>query len=217
MKKYDNKESRLENLSNPLFICKKADIRRKPISQCLFDDFWQEGELCILFSDTNLGKSLLAVQISDSLSKGAPVPHFKLNGGKRKVLYVDFKLSNKQFTARYSNNFTAHYLFHDNFLRTELQSDYPFLAQNEFDTNLFDHLEEIIQTTKAEVLVLDNITHLYNAKAHVVTLMETLQQLKKRYNLSIRTYAIIAKNLPLFFSHQSIEIAIAGHFNILLI
>src|ERR1700760_4207752 len=29
----------------------------------LFGEFWHEGELCILFADTNVGKSILAVQI----------------------------------------------------------------------------------------------------------------------------------------------------------
>src|SRR5271165_1831234 len=38
----------------------------------LFGDFWRQGELCILFADTNVGKSILAVQIGDALSRGEP-------------------------------------------------------------------------------------------------------------------------------------------------
>src|ERR1700743_2381656 len=49
----------------------------KPEPKMLFDSFWAEGELCILFADTNLGKSILAVQIANSVSKGDAIYSFK--------------------------------------------------------------------------------------------------------------------------------------------
>lgn len=42
----------------------EASVR--PIPRMLFDELWFEGELCILFADTNVGKSILAVQIADA-------------------------------------------------------------------------------------------------------------------------------------------------------
>src|ERR1700749_2391898 len=42
----------------------------------LFGSFWSEHELCILFADTNLGKSILAVQIADSLTKAYSIGPF---------------------------------------------------------------------------------------------------------------------------------------------
>jgi hypothetical protein len=44
--------------------------------EMLFGEFWHEGELCILFADTNVGKSILAVQIGNSISRGEPMPGF---------------------------------------------------------------------------------------------------------------------------------------------
>lgn len=49
-----------------LFVVKTAnqwieDSKGKQIPRMLFDKFWFEGELCFLFADTNLGKSILAV------------------------------------------------------------------------------------------------------------------------------------------------------------
>ncbi len=41
------------------------EARLRPIPRMLFGEFWFEGELCILFADTNLGKSILAVQIGN--------------------------------------------------------------------------------------------------------------------------------------------------------
>jgi RecA-family ATPase len=61
--------------SKGLFTVKTASrwieqAKTRPIPQMLFSEFWFEGELCILFADTNLGKSILAVQIGNSISKG---------------------------------------------------------------------------------------------------------------------------------------------------
>lgn len=52
-----------------------------------------ENELCILFADTNQGKSISAVQRGNSISKGEPIPGFKLEEDKQRVLYFDFELS----------------------------------------------------------------------------------------------------------------------------
>ena len=96
------------------------EASKRPVPQMLFSEFWLEGELCVLFADTNLGKSILAVQLGDSISKGVPIPGFKLEARAQKVLYVDFELSDKQFEARYSEDFKQHYSFNDRFLRAEL-------------------------------------------------------------------------------------------------
>ena len=60
--------------------------KTSPIPEMLFGEFWHEGEICILFSDSNLGKSILAVQIADSISKGQQIPGFKMEAPKQKVL-----------------------------------------------------------------------------------------------------------------------------------
>lgn len=42
---------------------KWIDIAKtRPIPQMLLGELWFESELCIMFADTNLGKSILAVQ-----------------------------------------------------------------------------------------------------------------------------------------------------------
>jgi hypothetical protein len=70
------------NGSEPEFIIKRAgkwlrDGAKLPEPKMLFDHFWFEGELCIMFADTNSGKSVLAVQIGDSISKANPLPRCK--------------------------------------------------------------------------------------------------------------------------------------------
>ncbi|HEY9116085.1 MAG TPA: AAA family ATPase [Bacteroidales bacterium] len=103
--------------------------KKSPIPKMLFGELWHDSELCILFADTNLGKSILAVQIADSISKCKQIPGFKLEAMKQPVLYFDFELSAKQFEVRYSEKneaqmiFENHYSFDDNFIRIEINQD----------------------------------------------------------------------------------------------
>ena len=134
--------------------------KTRPIPQMLFGEFWFEGELCILFSDTNLGKSILAVQIGDSISKGEPVRGFKMEATKQPILYFDFELSDKQFENRYSIEFAQHYHWDDNFLRIEINPDAE-IPEN-FEDYLNQSFEDAINKTSAKILIIDNITYLKN-------------------------------------------------------
>ena len=69
--------------SKGLFTVKTASrwieqAKTRPIPKMLFGEFWFEGELCILFADTNLGKSILAVQIGNRISRGEQIRGFRL-------------------------------------------------------------------------------------------------------------------------------------------
>jgi RecA-family ATPase len=92
----------LPTINTGLFTTQSANswieqAKSRPIPKMLFSEFWYEREVCILFSDTNLGKSILAVQIANSISKGIPINGFKLEASKQSVLYFDFELTEKQF------------------------------------------------------------------------------------------------------------------------
>ena len=96
-----------EQKHSGLFIMKTANewlqqASLRPVPKMLFSELWHEGELCILFADTNTGKSILAVQIADSISRGTPIEGFKMTAKEQPVVYFDFELFDKQFEARYS-------------------------------------------------------------------------------------------------------------------
>ncbi|MBI3502000.1 MAG: AAA family ATPase [Bacteroidetes bacterium] len=169
--------------------------KARPIPKMLFGEFWFEGELCFLFADTNLGKSILAVQIGNSNSRGEAIKAFKLEAEKQKVLYFDFELSDKQFEARYSKNFEGHYNFDSNFLRAEInpeKSDYRENGFETFEKYLYTSLERSIIESEAKILIIDNITYLKDetekAKS-ALPLMKDLQLLKKKYGLSVLALA----------------------------
>ncbi|MEI7424299.1 MAG: AAA family ATPase [Prolixibacteraceae bacterium] len=185
------------NENKGLFTVKTATLwieqaKTRPIPQMLFGEFWFEGELCILFADTNLGKSILAVQISNSISKGERIPGFKLETPKQSILYFDFELSDKQFENRYSLNFEQHYHWDDNFIRVEINPDADIPDNQSFENYLNHSLERSIIETGAKILIIDNITYLKSETEKAkdaLPLMKHLKALKNKFGLSILALA----------------------------
>ncbi len=180
-----------------LFTVKTASrwieqAKTRPIPKMLFGEFWFEGELCILFADTNLGKSILAVQIGDSISKGEQIHGFKLETSKQPILYFDFELSDKQFENRYSKDYEEHYCWDNNFIRVEIDPEAEIPEHQTFEDFLNHSLERSITETGAKVLVIDNLTYLKNETEKAkdaLPLMKHLKALKNKYGLSILALA----------------------------
>lgn len=166
---------------------------KRAIPKMLFGKFWYESELCILFADSNLGKSILAVQIANAISNGIAIEPFACEAEKQPVLYCDFELTEKQFETRYSVDYTNHYEFNSNFYRAELNPDSELPPGfRDFDDYLSACLERGIVQTNAKVVVIDNLTYLgnENEKARNATpLMKQLKALKNRYGLSLLVLA----------------------------
>jgi archaellum biogenesis ATPase FlaH len=158
------------------------------IPKMLFGELWFEKELCLLFSDTNLGKSILAVQIANSLSKGISTANLLNECEPQKVLYLDFELTAKQFENRYSENFENHYIFHENFLRSELDIEKIRNDSSDFEQELLQSLETEITFHCAKVIIVDNITYLKNETEKAkdaLRLMKILNSIKKKLDVSI--------------------------------
>lgn len=174
------------------------EAKKSPIPLMLFGEFWHDGELCVLFADTGLGKSILSVQIADSISRGIGIPGFRLEADKQTVLYFDFELSAKQFETRYSvrneaeKMFEQHYCFDDNFKRIEINPDAEIPTEISFEDYLNQSLERSITDTGARILIVDNITYLKNETERAkdaLPLMKHLKALKSKYGLSILALA----------------------------
>lgn len=168
------------------------EAKKRPKPKMLFDEFWCEGELCILYADTNVGKSIMAVQIGNSISKGECIAGFSLTAEKQKILYFDFELSDKQFENRYSVDFENHYVFDDNFVRVEIDVDVEDIMNKNFEDSLSDSIELLIVETQSKVLIIDNLTYLKTETERAGTalpLMHHLRALKNKYKLSILALA----------------------------
>ncbi len=157
---------------------RNAQRQSDPVS--LYDTLWYEGEICCLFADSNVGKSILAMQIATYIARN------------RTVLYFDFELSDKQFQLRYTDSNGNLHTFPNNLYR---------VSKNSYARELLDHpLEEIImrrieQTAlemEADVLIIDNLTYLCleSEKGEIAgRLMMKLMEFKKLSNLSVLVLA----------------------------
>ena len=125
-----------------MFVIKTAnrtiqEAARRPNPTVLWMSLWYEGEVCCLFSDSNLGKSIYATQIAAEIAK------------REKVLYFDFELSNKQFQLRYTDEAGNLYEFPNNLYRVEVNRD--SLDMENFEDAVIDNIEAAALQTGAKV------------------------------------------------------------------
>jgi hypothetical protein len=165
--------------------------RREPEAKMLFGELWHQGELCMLFADTNIGKSVLAVQIGESIARGESIKPFTCQAPPARVLYIDFELGPAQFGLRYSQG-REDYEFSDNFFRAQynfIPDPPPNVDENDL---LIAAIEYKIELVKATVLIIDNITCLRGGTENSVvalSLMKSLKALKTAHQLSILVLA----------------------------
>ena len=151
----------------------------------LWDGYWFENEVCCLFADENVGKSILATQISEHIARDL----------HEKTLYYDFELSKKQFEMRYESN-GSHYSFSDNLIRVELNSEVLQKITIPLEEAIIKGIEANIKKFGSKFIVIDNISWLMNYKSSQATaakLMMKLIELKRVYGLSILVLAHTTK------------------------
>ena len=191
----DNPE---ENPNVGLFTVKSAnqvidEAKNRPVPSKLFGQLWFEHEVCILFADTNVGKSILAVQIADGISKGCNIMGLEMGAAPQLVLYFDFELSDKQFELRYIGVGGNHYKFSDNFKRVEVNPDVVDYPDGfDFEDYVKQSLEDAVLQYGAKIIIIDNLTYLSREteKARdALPLMKWLKALGRKYNLSILVLA----------------------------
>ncbi|MBL7105175.1 MAG: AAA family ATPase [Bacteroidales bacterium] len=153
-----------------------------PTPKQLFGNFFVEGETVFLFADSNVGKSLLAVQIGQSIASSVPIHEdIPVETSPQLVLYFDFEMSCKQLEKRYTG-----FEFSENFQRFELKRD--ALITDSLEDAIFKQIEHEVNTTGAKVIIIDNITYI-KSKAEktdeAAKFMRLLNQLRAKLNLSI--------------------------------
>jgi predicted transcriptional regulator len=177
-----------------------ADAKEKPVPKMLFGEFWSEGELAILFADTGKGKSILAVQIAESIARGRSVAPLEMTAKPQKVLYFDFELTDKQFEMRYSaepkkgdERLRRHYRFSEKFYRADLRRNRELPPEfKTFEQYVRSRLASGIRSKGARVVILDNITYLRgpnDTARDSLPLIRELCRLKEELGLSILVIA----------------------------
>ena len=156
------------------------EAREMPNPIRLYPPFWNEGEIACLFADSNVGKSILAVQIAD---------HIALNF-RRVVHYYDFELTKKQFQMRYTVEQTSKSYTFSPYLRRPVVAVEGDIAGNE--DSLMNAIEQAAVSDQCSVIIIDNLTCLCNNSESGDTagrFMARLMELKKRLGLSVLVFA----------------------------
>lgn len=159
-----------------------------PDPEMLFDSFWYEGELCFFFSDTGSGKTILAVQIAQSIATGVPIHEdIKMKTGLQKVLLCEFELSTKQFESRYKNKSTGDvFNLSENIVRAELElSSFDF--KNNLEDSVIKEIREALLVTNIKVVIIDNLTYITDTNKfdQAIKFMQKMNQMKRELGLSI--------------------------------
>lgn len=162
--------------------------KKLPNPRKLWKEFWYENEVCCLFADTNVGKSVLAVQIANEIAKTDT------------VLYYDFELSNKQFQSRYTDpNTKKTFNFPSNLLRLTLSTEKLMAMGDKMEDIIMASIEGDIKAYGAKFVIVDNISWLLTSNNSTKTasnLVKRLVGLKKQYGLSILVLAHNRKRAP---------------------
>ena len=186
-----------------LFTIKAAnewidDASRKPMPCKLFGQLWWEHDVCVMFASANIGKSLLAMQIADAISRGINTMGLEMEAQPQKVLYFDFEMSEKQFQIRYMNkdSGTMHH-FSPNLLRVEINPDFVDYPNNcDYEDFVKQSMADAVLTSGAKVVIIDNLTTFGGGTEKAKDarpLMQWIHDFSRKYDLSILVLAHTGK------------------------
>ncbi len=180
--------------------------RTMPEMKELFGSYFHQGELTILAGQSNVGKSLLAFQIADGISKGEDILEQRNESEPQKVIYYDFEMSERNLIKRYPN-----YYANDNFLTVKIDD---LLKEHDGVFDL-DVINQHIKEEKASVVIIDNISAIamkaLQDQNESLRLIKAAKQLVSGGNLSILLLLIHQK----IYGVKPIELKdIAGSANI---
>lgn len=149
------------------------EAAKRPDPKSYFHELIVEQENTVLFASSNVGKSIMAVQIAEDIAS------------TQRVYYVDLELSDKQFQKRYTDLETgAIHVFPPNFMRAEL--DPELIGGASLATDVLDSIA-VAAENGVKFVIVDNLTFICpNAEKSDVAseFMMKLLRLKKKYGLT---------------------------------
>ncbi len=149
------------------------DAAKRPYPKLYFHGLIVQYENTVIFASSNVGKSILAVQIAEDIA------------WTEKVYYLDLELADKQFQMRYPDPDTgAVHVFLSGFMRAEV--DPELIGGADLEQEILDSIEEAAKQG-ARFIIVDNLTFLCHdaeKSAQASEFMMKLIRLKKEYDLT---------------------------------
>jgi len=169
----------------------------KPIPKRLFGSFMFEEELTILYTKSNVGKSVLAIQIANMIASGEQFGYLENESKPQRVMYFDFELSDSQFMFRYSQEYFNdknvrcyhnHFQFHKN-LEIIKMGDEVCPKGIDLVDFYFNSIMSVCEELNSKVIILDNLSFLttkgLEKSENARELMNKLHRLAKQHKYSV--------------------------------
>lgn len=145
-----------------------------PDPKMYFHKLIAQHEITVLFASSNVGKSILAVQIAEEVAK------------EESVAYIDLELSTKQFQMRYSDPDThERHEFPDTFYRAEIAADR--ITEGNLEQGILASMEMAIEKGY-RFFIIDNITFICSDSekgSSAGSFMINLKRLRLEHSLTI--------------------------------
>ena len=151
----------------------------------LWHGLWYQGEMACLFGEPNVGKTILAMQIANVLSKRG-----------LKTFYYDFENAAHQFKARYKTDKSDHNSSDGNYIVKPLNPNY---SNAKLDSrSVLEYIKKDFTTERAPVIIIDDITHLIGSgdPADVRYVLNTLRSWTQHFLVSILVLAHSKRRKP---------------------
>lgn len=169
-----------------------ASVKHFKWPQRLFDEFWREGELALLFGPPGVGKSLFAVQLAEALARGRTIGMFRMQGYRRRTLYVDLVMSAAKFRLRYSN----FPLFVSGEARPYKFSESLFRARPGPDAAIGAWLRKRIRDDRVGVVIIDDLAALRLTGDGTAESLRVMRELKEIVDEQGISMLVLASSRP---------------------
>ena len=157
----------------------------------LWQNYWIKDGLCLLFANTGVGKSTLAVQMGIEAARMNP---------DEMVLFFDLEMFEDEFYSRFVNPETGEkFNTPKNFVRVEPDFDGEMsqaLKGKKYYEMLELSIEMAVKDEDARIIIIDNLTSV-NTKPEdgeeATKFMQWLRNVQRRYHLSVLVVNHITK------------------------
>lgn len=156
--------------------CRKALAEPDPLP--LYKELWFTNEVCVFFASTNLGKTVLAMQILMRLSKEG-----------HRVMLADFEMSWKQVQMRLTEKGILHEV--EGFFKRVHVNPRAYNFET-FEDDVFEAFREIVIKEQIQILAVDNLSKICNESEKPYAagrFMQKLWTLRDELNISILVIA----------------------------
>ena len=172
----------------------------------LFGDMWRRGEVAVLFGESGVGKSILAMHIAETIARGKRFAEGFAVPRAQPVVYFDFELTDIQFRERYSvqpgpnPRRRQRYQFSERLLRASVGeiTSLPDVFKGDVRAYIRYWMATEAESVENDVFVIDNVSFLTGSQPDA-NLVRNLKRYAAEYG---KSFLILATSREKRIPHE---------------